>query len=228
MWKNVPTSKGFTFLETLFAVAVGALVLIALSLLLARVVGVNRYDYEQILITENARLQIGHMTDAIRDALTGPSGWLVSSDDYSLHIMSDAGGGVSQEILYQLSGTDLTQTIIRPNATQEVTVLSHNIRNQSMSKPIFTFYNLNGQQLLASSATSNAVRRVDITLEIDSNPNQLPDTVEVATTVIPRSVVGAQNIVSQLPAATLHYTSDVNTNATVKADVLELSGNTSS
>ncbi|MBI3421300.1 MAG: hypothetical protein HY006_04490 [Candidatus Sungbacteria bacterium] len=221
-------SHGFTILESVVALGIMGMVVGALAMVFGRGVGANRHNYEQILITEEARTQLIHISDSVRNASLGASSgeWLLAAGENSLTINTNADGDADiEQVAYALTGTELAITVTQPDATFETRTLTRYARNLAGSVSLFTYYNTKGEVLAATDATSINVNRIGLVLLIDVNPNQAPDTVTVTTSAFPRGAVQAVGGAgSRLWATAINYPVDPATNAYARVTTTDSGG----
>src|SRR3989344_1811243 len=223
-------SNGFTILESVVALGIMGMVVGALAMVFGRGVGINRHNYEQILITEEARTQLIHIGDSVRNASLGTvSGeWLEAAGENSLTINTNADGDADiEQVAYALTGTELAITVTQPDASFETRTLTRYVRNLAQNVKLFTYYDPQGQELPFSEATSTNVNRIGLVLLVDVTPNQVPDAVTVTTSAFPREAVQATGGAgSRLWAVDINYPVDPATNAYAKVTIANPDGGT--
>lgn len=229
--KDNQGNYGYTILEALLSLAIGGIIIAALALFFGRGVSINRQSYEQILITEDARIQLTRITDTLRNAVRNSTAndWLISAADNSLTLYTpNADGSSVDKVTFSLSGTDFTKTVERKKGNpdnqgnqfgvQEPVTLSRNVRNIALQKPVFVYYGGDDKPLVTAGATSDTVKKISVTLLVDVNPNQDPKAVEVSTFVRPRSTVAVNTTSSRLWAVTIRYPASPSTNPLAEVD----------
>lgn len=124
-------SSGFSIVELLMATAITVIVVIALTMFAGRSFNVSREQFEQVRITEDARIEMERMSDTIRNAkfidLNGDTftdatneRWLQSAKNYELVIYTNIDSDPELEkIDYFLDpgSTDLHQTVTQLDNT---------------------------------------------------------------------------------------------------------------
>lgn len=182
-------NRGLTLVELSIGIAVGMILLGVLVLFMTRGVNLSREQTEQKRITEDARVQMERMSDAIRDArsidvtndgaATLPSeNWRQGGSDYDIQFYSNIDEDPEIErVHYFLDGVELKRGLRDPYSSVEetVVVVARSIRNRERQRPLFTFTSGEGQT------------QVGIVLLVDVNPRQAPGVAEVATIVVPRA-----------------------------------------
>jgi len=165
------------------------------ALFVGRGFGLSREHYEQVRITEDARVQMERVSDAIRDArsldfngdgLGVGAGeiWLQNGEDYDILFYANVDKDDEIELVhYWLDGTNLMLGMTDPyDAGEEgVTIVAKSLRNFELARPLFEYIPVNDAGL---------IELVRITMIIDVDPNQVPTAAEVITTVAPRGASG--------------------------------------
>lgn len=206
-------SRGLSLVGLLLGIAVGGILLIALVLFITRGFGVSREHTEQVRITEDARIQMEHMSDAIRDARSVDTNgdtlatlpeerWLQHGDDFDIQFLTNFDTDADLERLhYFLEGTELKLGMRDPYtvpAEQEnVTVVAKSLRNVAESLPLLRYYSATGDVAMTTPiVAADAVKRVEIMLLVDVSEQQDPPAATVSTIVAPR----ASDVVLALPS----------------------------
>jgi len=195
-------TAGFSLIEILLGIAAGLILVTATALLTGRAFNISREHTEQVRITEDARVQLERMSDAIRDArsldLTGdnlssyPSEvWLQSGKDYEIQFYTNLDEDSEiEQVRYFLEGTDLKRGVRDPHDDQseQVVTVARSLRNVSHARPLFRYYAPGSQAPLTTPVVvTGDVERVEIILLIDVEENQAPGAAEVSTVVTPRA-----------------------------------------
>jgi hypothetical protein len=215
--------RGFTALETVVALGIGSLVIGAISLFFGRVVTVNRQDYEQILITEDARIQMIRISDAIRNAGRSAvaGAWLEAAAANSLTVYTNTDSDPEMEkITFFLSDTELQQTTTESDASTETRVLTRNIRNVEEEVNLFTLYDVAGKVVDYADATSQNVNRIGLRILVDVDSDQLPEAAVIETSAFPRGIVEAgEDAGGRLWPVSINYPFDPDTNAYARVEI---------
>ncbi len=197
-------NNGFTLVEIVVVLGVSIIVVSALMVFFSNSLTTYRSQVAAMLAVANARTQLQHMTDAIRNAQNSSTeGWLQNAQDNALTVWTDIGGdGVLEKVAYVVSGTDVTQQVTTGGNTVSTTIL----RNINTADPFFVYYDENGNTLSQAARISDTVRRIRIHLSLySSDPtNQIPDTVEFDVT--PRQVLQGTTAQIHEPDATREAT----------------------
>lgn len=183
-------NKGLTIVELLVGMAAALIILGETILFVTRGAALSREHTEQERITEDARVQMERLSDAIRDArsldLSGdglatlpPEKWLQHGSDYDIQFYTNLDNDPDIERLhYFLENTDLKRGIRDPYDSEEeerVTVVARSLRNLAQGQPLFRF------------TAAGSAPKVEITLIIDSDPQQDPAAAKLSTIVVPRA-----------------------------------------
>jgi len=206
---------GFTIIELLMVVAISVILIAALSLFVGHAFSVSRAQFEQAQITEDARIQLERMSDAIRnagyvdcdgDGFTAVSGehWLRLGSPAELIVWSDIDSDeVREQIRYWIEdrGAEtfwLHQEIIRSESgavcnftsTPVDTVVLKTLRDAVIFRYFSAPLGETGElSAVPSTADASAVRRIRIQLSIDVSDVQAPEQVQLQTDVSPREDV---------------------------------------
>ena len=205
-----PSARGFSLIELLVAVAIASLLVVALTMFVARSFTISREQFEQVQITEDARLELERISDAIRNAryvdrnnngITNDpqEGWLVLADRFDIAIFTNIDGDTDGELVrYFIEATaprELKRTVTQLQGTaitnqQQTSVLSKNMRNIEQNQPLFTYYAPAGTAMPVPVGAANltTIARVGLQLVVDVNDKQKPDAAVIATDVTPRTV----------------------------------------
>lgn len=201
-------SQGYTLVETVVVIAIAGLLLVGLAMFVGRSFNVSREQFEQARITEDARLEMERISDAIRNAryidlngngFTSDAGetWLQTGEDYAISVFTNIDADAAAERVRYFVETAEPRHLMRGvleapfTGTETVSVLMRSLENYGDSTPIFTYFGSNGTQIPAPVTAVNlaATARVGITLVVDVNPQQLPGAANVTTDVTPRSSI---------------------------------------
>lgn len=195
-------AAGVSLVGLLLGIAAGMVLVVATALLVGRSFSLSREHTEQARITEDARVQMERLSDAIRDArsvdVTGDGlatfpveVWLQQGGDFDIEFYTNFDTDSELERLhYFLDGAELRRGLKDPYDSEEekVTTVARSLRNVGQGKPLFTYYAQDSDvPLPAPVAVPGEVERVEIMLSIDVDEGQLPAAAEVSTVVAPRA-----------------------------------------
>lgn len=187
--RHVVWNAGVSIIELVSYIAIASIILIGISLLLGTSIGANRFQFEQVLTTEDARRQLELISDILRSARNeNGNNWLVAAEDNAITVRADVDNDdVVEQVRYFLEGDDLKRGVTEVGETEKVRVVARSIRNQLSGESLFQYYNAEGQLILASEATSSTVERVVFRLHVNTSEQQQPGVGNILTEVKPRA-----------------------------------------
>lgn len=191
-------------------VAGGAILIVALVLFVGRSFDISREHFEQVRITEDARIQIDRVSNAIRNAQyvdcdgDGRTDglnehWLKVAEDDDLEIYADIDGDGATELVrfYVEVGTltELKRQVVPEgaeacdfSAAGETQVLMRTLRNNEQAEAVFSYFSGSDKVELGTPVTAlTSVDRLGIRFFVDVTEDQYPPAAEVATEVTVRS-----------------------------------------
>lgn len=200
-------NSGFTIIEAMVGVVISALIIAAISLFFTRGIAVNRKTYEQVLITEEARLQIDRVADVLRNARNnGAEKWLVLAGDNELVVYSNTDDDDDNEkVRFVLENEDLKRGVAEIGEEERIQTVASHMRNAGEGRPVFTYYNKSGGLLPAEGASAATIQRIGIALLVDVNKEQSPGVTEISTIVTPRVTLDFPSTRARLWPLSLTY-----------------------
>lgn len=182
------SSSGMSLIEMMIGIGIGGILIAATSVFFGRGVALNRLQFQQVLITEDARTQLERVTDELRNARNTPAGeWLLVAEDYNVQLYSNVDDDEEYEVVrYFLEDTNLRRGITEQGEDESVRTTARSIQNGDLNRPLFAYFDEGGSQIAAAEATSDNVYKIQITLLVDSNPDRPPGVAEIITVIIPR------------------------------------------
>lgn len=197
-------STGVTIISVLLAIGVGLLIIQGIVLLFAKTITVRRAQFEQVIITEDARIHLERMGDSIRNAREWEEEpWLLSAEPYALTIYTNVDADSDAEKLrYYITGGQLVRGVTQNGEEEKTAIIARSIWNVVHEKPLFTYMDANGDVLNSQDIAADTVTRVKITLVVDSNPDRQPQETVIDTLVIPRVAV-TQGVADRLWPVTI-------------------------
>lgn len=190
-WRN--NHKGLTLVELVVGMSITVIIIVIVSELLIEGVRVQDYLSQQADATASARKAFSVMAKQIREIADGDNGEFaiseatVSSFEFYSDIDAD---NATEQVSYFISGTDLKRSVIQPigepaeylpeNATESV-IAQYIVNVTYTGRPLFVYYNgdypsdvINNP--LADPIDVTEIALVKIQLDVNVNPNRIPDT----------------------------------------------------
>lgn len=178
--------NGFTLVETLFAIGIFGLVIIAVSKFQRDVFYLSNIAKSSLASAQDTRQIVRTMAKEMRAAAPANNGAypLVNLGTSTVTFYADTDGdGLREQVRYFVASGILKRGVITPTGTpyaytgaEKVSILVNDIRNTAAS-PIFEFYDAlyDGSQVaLAEPIDVSKVRLVKITLQVDADPSRSP------------------------------------------------------
>lgn len=179
-------------IEAVVTIAIGTIVIAGIVGFMIEAGRLQTFISEQSEAIETANDATTLMTEALRETIDGADGSyaLEVTDDNTMTFYSDVDADASAEqIIYALVGTDIIQSITEPtDAPAEY--LPENLTNKTIATgivngtytgtPIFSYYDLNNAELTEPIDLA-AVTLVKLHLDVNVDPNRVPDTHTIET-----------------------------------------------
>ncbi|MEX0649370.1 MAG: type II secretion system protein [Candidatus Andersenbacteria bacterium] len=184
--------RGVTVIEMLIVIAITSLIIVALAMLFGRGIGSYRIQFQQVLTTESARLQLERISDAIRNARDADgASWLIVGEPNQLQITTNIDSDSDSEtVRYFVEDSNLRRGIINvPDGEEELVTLARSLRNGSQGQDLFTYYDRDGN-VLSGSITAGSVALIGLTMLFDADENVEPGIATINTAVLPRQKAG--------------------------------------
>jgi len=189
--------RGFTLIETLVLVFVFIMIVTAIVSSLRYVYRGQRFAFEQADATRSARTGIERAVRDIREASYADNGAypIVSMATSSLTFYSDYDNDNKIErIRYFLDGTNFQRGIVESSgdppvyatSSESVSIVSDNVRNESVGTSLFTFYDTAGAELSDFSEIDN-LTFVVVRLVVNLHPERAPDDFELRSSAALRN-----------------------------------------
>lgn len=196
--KKTHKQKGITLIETLFGVAVFALVAIAIGTFSRNLWYYNRAIGNGLDSADAGRNLLKNMTTEIRTASSANTGayTISQASASSFTFYSDIDDdGIRERIRYFLSGTNFQRGIIEPSgnpltynsANEVIKTIAGDVTNST----IFEYYDKNydgSTAALTSPITIPSVRLVKMTITVDKDVNNPPAPMTFSTQVSMRNL----------------------------------------
>ncbi len=194
MFCKVIRHHGFTLVEAVITISIGTLLVMGIITFMIETGRLQSFISEQSDAIETADEATTVMTKALRETTDGADGSyaVVTAEANTLIFFSDIDADANAEqVTYSLSDTTITQTIIEPtsapaqylsaNGTTK-TVATGIVNGTYTGNAIFSYYDLNNA-ILAEPITLSEVKLVKIHLDVNVDPNRVPDTHTIETYV---------------------------------------------
>lgn len=192
--------RAFTLVELLVVIALLGTVGIALSGMIQFFYRGNLYLLEQTTALDSARRGVRDAVVSIREASYGDNGSypIANAATSTLTVYSDFDDDNSiEQVRYVLNGNTLYRAVTnsaglppnysgQPSSTSTIATYV-----QNGATPIFTYYDVDGVVLSATSTDTTRVAAVRITLTVDLNPLRAPNLFTLEETTTLRNVRGA-------------------------------------
>ena len=191
---NPISRNGFTLVEAVITISIGTLLVMGIITFMIETSRLQSFISEQSDAIETADEATTVMTKALRETTDGADGSyaVVTAEANTLTFFSDIDADANAEqVTYTLSGATITQTIIEPTATPAQylsangttkTVATGIVNGTYTGNAIFSYYDLNNA-ILAEPITLSEVKLVKIHLDVNVDPNRVPDTHTIETYV---------------------------------------------
>jgi prepilin-type N-terminal cleavage/methylation domain-containing protein len=181
--RSTNVGQGMTLIELITTIAVFTVVFTALTTLIQSFYKSNAYLLEQTAALSSARRGVNDAVLAIRGASYGDDGSypvtraatssIIVYSDYDLddsveRIRYQLINGVLYRATANSSGSPLAYT------TEATTTVATEVRNTNAT-PLFTYYDVNGNQLSTTSTNIAQIAAVQVQLYVDLNPNRAPN-----------------------------------------------------
>lgn len=185
---------GFSLPEIVVGMAVGTLVLLVIVTFMMETNRFQQFISEQSTAIATADAATTVMTKALRESTDGADGSyaLGNATANTLTFYTDIDADASAEqVAYNLSGTTIQQTITQPTAAPAQylgansitnTVATNIVNGTYTGNAIFTYYDDQNNELPVPVDLS-AVTLIRIHLDVNVDPNRIPDTHTIETYV---------------------------------------------
>ncbi|MFA6159728.1 MAG: prepilin-type N-terminal cleavage/methylation domain-containing protein [Parcubacteria group bacterium] len=207
MKKNIQRKlKGLTLIEMMMSIAIFTMGIAGFTLLFSKTWKTNSYVLEMGQSSMNASQGVNKIVDYIRRTKQADDGAypVRSANGNELVLFSDYDkDGATERLHFYKSGQNILMGVANPTVTlpktypasdQEIITLVSNVVNQT-DEPIFHYYNkdypgdtVNNPLITPVSSHLVDIRLIKIYLEINTNPNKLPNNVKIQSFVEMRNL----------------------------------------
>lgn len=207
MSRDFQKIRGFSLIEMLVALAVGSVIIVALTMFVGRAFNVSREHFEQVRITEEAGTQLDRIVDSLRnarnkdcngDGQTTEAGeyWLQGAQANLLTILTNADSDEEVErVVFFSDGSELKRTVTQLDGScqavgsPETIVMTRFLRNATEGEDLFEYYKKGSGSPELMADPESALREVafvNTKLIIDVEEQQYPPAIRLATATSPR------------------------------------------
>lgn len=201
MKKIIQKGKGFTLVETLVAVSVFVLIVVALGAFQRNVFTINSFLQTNLTNQNEARKILRPFVGEVRSASLSNTGAYpiatAATSTFTFYTDTDS-DGVKERIRYFLEGSDFKKGTLVPSGSpleydeddEEFIEVIHNVVATST---IFSYYDENYDGTASSTpleqpVSINEIRLVKIIISIDDDPDKPPSPFTVTTQVSIRNL----------------------------------------
>ncbi|HEC33075.1 MAG TPA: type II secretion system protein [Candidatus Kaiserbacteria bacterium] len=179
--QGLNVSRGFTLVETVMVIAISVLILGSFVASISLFYRSNTYALEQAFAVNSARKGIENMMKDIRKVSYSDEGsypvisMTTSSFSFYSNVDTDA---YIEKVRYFIDGTDLKKGVVNSSGTplsyndanEIISVISDNVRNNTQSVALFSYYNASGTPVTNTASTTDIIF---VTADIVVNVNPL-------------------------------------------------------
>lgn len=188
---------GFTLVETIMVIAISSLILVALGRAIVFFYRTNDYAVQQSAAIRSASAGVDSLVQDIREASLADDGAfpVEQFSTSSLTIYADVNRDQDVErVDYHLADADLVRVVTSPTGTPptytgntSTSTVSNDVRNREQGKPIFTYYDANGNQMDVTDNRQN-LAFISIELIVNVDPNRQPDNTTIKSSATLRNI----------------------------------------
>jgi len=191
---NLP---GFTLTETLVVIAIGSFIMLAIGQAIVFFYDTNEYAVQQSAAIRNAKQGVSSLVRDIREATFADTGAypVAKMSTTSLTVFADVNRDERVEkVYYYLEDSDLNRVVTSPTGTpptysgsKSTSTVASDIRNQQQDTPIFTYFDIDGNQIVSNSNRRDlAFTEIELIVNID--PNRQPENTVIKSSATLRNV----------------------------------------
>lgn len=190
-------SRGFTLIETLMVIAISSFIFVALGRAIVFFYRTNDYAVQQSAAIRSASAGVESLVQDIREASLADNGAFpvkkFSTSSLTLYADVNRDKNVEQ-VAYRLSDSDLLRVVTSPTGTPptytgntSTSTVSDNVRNKNQNKPIFTYYDVDGNQMNISDNRQD-LAFISIELIVNVDPDRQPDNTTIKSSATLRNI----------------------------------------
>jgi len=174
-------TRGMSFVEVIVWIGVLTLLMAAMTVAIINVYRNNSYTFERAIAVLSVRKGLENVTQIVREASYSDSGAYpvvaLSANSFTFFADYDNDGQAEQVRLF-LSGEDLNRGVIEPTGSpavytggEVVSTLVDNVRNVTLGRDLFTYYDAAGTEVTVMSNILDPVFvKVDLVANTGKNP----------------------------------------------------------
>lgn len=201
--KNLPllqskqTDYAFSLVETLVVIGISSFIMLTLARGIVFFYDTNEYAVQQSAAVRSASAGVESLVRDIREASFAENGAfpVESFGTSSLTIYADVNENDKvEQVRYQLKGSNLERIITASTGTPPAytgnvssTTVSDNVRNTNQNKSLFTFYDVDGDQMSLADDRQN-IAFISIELVVNVDPNEQPDNTTIKSSAALRNI----------------------------------------
>lgn len=191
------TDHAFSLVETLVVIGISSFIMLTLARGIVFFYDTNEYAVQQSAAVRSASAGVESLVQDIREASFADNGAfpVESFGTSSLTLYADVNKDERvEQVRYQLKSSNLERIITASTGTPPAytgdvssTTVSDSVRNRNQNRPIFTFYDVNGDQM---SLTDNRqdIAFISIELIVNVDPNRQPDNTTIKSSAALRNI----------------------------------------
>ncbi|MEW6408127.1 MAG: type II secretion system protein [Patescibacteria group bacterium] len=197
---NKKSNRGLTLVETLTAISIFSIALVAVFTFISQGLKAQNMNIQQIVAQSNARYALKTINTELRGAQYSEEGDypIAQAENNNLVFYSDIDSdGQIEKLRYFLEGDELKKEKTEPEGeppkyydiSKKTTVLAKHIKMNST--PIFKYYEgsyAGTEPSMTPPINLGKIRLIHITLIIDVNPNRTPPPLAIETEIVLRNL----------------------------------------
>lgn len=190
--------SAFTLVETLVVIAISSFIMVGITRAIIFFYDTNEYAIQQSAAVRSASQGVERLVQDVREATYADTGAfpVANFGTTSLTVFADVNrDNQIERVRYELIGTDFKRMVTSPagsplnykDGATATNTLSDNVRNRNESVPIFTYYDISGNQLTSSNSRQDlAFLSVELIVNVD--PNRTPDNTTIKSSATLRNI----------------------------------------
>ncbi len=178
-------------------IAISSFILVALGRAIVFFYDTNDYAVQQSAAIRSASAGVESLVQDIREASLADNGAfpVEKFSTSSLTVYADVNRDKDvEQVEYYLSDADLLRVVTSPTGTPptytgetSTSTVSDNVRNKDQNKPIFTYYDISGNQMDTTDNRQD-LAFISIELIVNVDPNRQPDNTTIKSSATLRNI----------------------------------------